>query len=117
MDEKVLLKTIPSGKCFKIGTMEFIKVDDDGSHSTVLSRDCLYQSCFGRTNDFYYSDVRLSLEEKVLPLIKDLLDPHSCTSLSSLEGVLIEEVTAFCIFLEILVVEVEGFDQDRKSVV
>lgn len=85
-----ILSEIPVGGTFKIGRFEFIKFTDENGISTAVSKDCLYNSVFGKNNNFANSDILQKLTDEILPEIVEIVGTGNVvefeTDLLSLDG-------------------------------
>ena len=90
MSNTKILNTIPTGKTFKIGNIEFIKFTDENGVVTAVSKNILFNSCFGKNNDLSKSDILAKLTNEILPEIEDIIGAENVvefeTDLLSLDG-------------------------------
>ena len=90
MNNTKILNTIPSGETFKIGDMEFIKFSDENGITTAVSKDAVFDSCFGDDNNFANSAILERLNNEILPAIEDIVGSENVlefeTDLLSLDG-------------------------------
>lgn len=90
MENTKALHTIPSGETFKIGDMEFIKFSDKDGITTAVSKDIIFNSSFGRDNNFSNSIILERLNNEILPAIEDIVGSENVleveTDLLSLDG-------------------------------
>lgn len=64
-----LLK-VEIGKTFTVADIEFIKFSDKDGITVAVAKDCLYDSEFGKNNNFAESDVLDRLNKEFLPKIE-----------------------------------------------
>ena len=67
--EKIQLCDIEVGKTFKIGNIEFIKFADEYGATTAVTKDGIFNSRFGDTNNLAESDIMDKLNKEFLPKI------------------------------------------------
>ena len=70
MNNTKLLNEIPAGETFKIGDLEFFKVTEVNGTATVVCKNILYNSQFGKNNNFAKSLIFKKLTEELLPQIE-----------------------------------------------
>jgi hypothetical protein len=84
------LSEIAFGEVFRIGEYEFIKFDEQDGSAFAVSKDCIYNSSFGKNNDFRNSEILKNLKEKILPKIEAEIGEENVlefeTDLISLDG-------------------------------
>lgn len=84
------LTEIPVGELFKIGRFEFIKFADEKGKATAVSKDSLFNSRFGKNNNFSKSEVLKKLTDEILPEIEKEIGSENVlefeTDLLSLDG-------------------------------
>lgn len=90
MSNTKTLNAIPVGETFKIGEFTFIKFADENGVTTAVSKNHLYRSRFGNSNDFSKSDILAKLGADVLPKIESIVGAENVvefeTDLLSLDG-------------------------------
>ena len=84
------LSEIQNGEIFRIGNYEFIKFADENGVTTAMSKDILFDSRFGRTNNLAESTVLKRMTEEILPEIENIIGAENvlefATDLLSLDG-------------------------------
>ena len=84
------LTEIPVGELFKIGRFEFVKFADENGKVTAVSKNSLFDSKFGKNNDFSKSEVLKRLTNEILPEIEKEVGRENVlefeTDLLSLDG-------------------------------
>ena len=84
------LSEIQNGEIFGIGNYEFIKLADENGVTTAMSKDILFSSRFGRTNNLAESTVLERMTEEILPEIENIIGAENVlefeTDLLSLDG-------------------------------
>lgn len=84
------LDEIQNGEVFGIGDYEFIKFADENGVTTAMSKDILFDSSFGRTNNLAESTVLERMTEEILPAIENIIGAENVlefeTDLLSLDG-------------------------------
>lgn len=84
------LSEIQNGEIFGIGNYEFIKFADENGVTTAMSKDILFDSRFGRTNNLAESTVLERMTEEILPAIENIIGAENVlefeTDLLSLDG-------------------------------
>lgn len=84
------LEEIQNGEIFGIGDYEFIKFADENGVTTAVSKDILFDSRFGRTNNLAESTVLERMTEEILPEIENIIGAENVlefeTDLLSLDG-------------------------------
>lgn len=68
-----ILSEIPDSSIFKIGKYEFIKFSEENGVVTAVSKDSLFDSRFGKNNNFAESTVLQKLKGEILPEIENLV--------------------------------------------
>ena len=90
MTQVKTLKEISNGDLFKIGEYEFIKFDEENGIVTAVSKDSLFDSEFGKNNDFRKSGILKKLKTDILPEIENIIGAKNViefeTDLLSLDG-------------------------------
>lgn len=78
------------GETFKIGKYEFIRFKEMQGGVAIVWKDCLYESPFGKDNNFATSDILKRLVKEILPEIEDAVGAENVlefeTDLLSLDG-------------------------------
>ena len=84
------LEEIQNGEIFGIGVYEFIKFADENGVTTAVSKDILFDSRFGDTNNLTFSIVLDRMKEEILPEIESIIGAENVlefeTDLLSLDG-------------------------------
>lgn len=84
------LSEIQNGEIFRIGNYEFIKFADENGVTTAVSKDILFDSRFGHTNNLASSIVLDRMKEEILPKIENIIGAENVlefeTDLLSLDG-------------------------------
>lgn len=90
MSNTKILNTIPVGEIFKIGDTEFIKFSDENGVTTAVCKDIVFNSRFGKNNNFAESDIIKRLTDEILPVIESVIGAENVlefeTDLLSLDG-------------------------------
>lgn len=88
--EKIKLSDIKDGDTFKIGDVEFIKFSDIDGIATAVTKDTIFNSEFGKDNNFAKSTVLKKLNDKFLPQISEMVGIENIcditTDLTTLDG-------------------------------
>ena len=88
--KKIKLSDIKDGDNFKIGDVEFIKFSDIGGITIAVTKDTVFNSEFGKDNNFTKSTVYKRLNDEFLPEISELVgNENICditTDLTTLDG-------------------------------
>lgn len=86
----VTIKGVKDGEIFKIGDVEFIKFPDVDGKTPVVTKDIIFNSRFGDSNNFAESDILKKLETEFLPKITGAIgEENVCefkTDLTTLDG-------------------------------
>lgn len=89
-NKTVKLSEIETGKTFIIGDIEFIKFFDENGETAVVSKDVLFESEFGKDNDFANSKVFDRLVDEVLTKLEKEIGAENIvefeTDLTTLDG-------------------------------
>ena len=84
------LSNIQTENTFSIADIEFIKFSDEDGITTAVANEPVFNSRFGKNNNFAESDVLKKLEEEVLPKIADAVGIENIcditTDLTTLDG-------------------------------
>ena len=84
------LDEIQCGEIFKIGNYEFIKFTDENGVTAAVNRDTLFDSRFGKNNNFAESKILTELKSDILPEIENIVGAENVlefeTDLLSLDG-------------------------------
>lgn len=90
MAQKRILSEIPNGETFMIGGYEFIKFADENGRTAAVSKDILFKSVFGNTNNLAKSTLLKTLTKEILPKIESIIGTENVlefeTDLMSLDG-------------------------------
>ena len=90
MENKVLFPGVKDGETFRVGEVDFIKFPSEGDVTPVVAKDVLFNSEFGRDNNFSCSAVLKRMQEEILPKIMEVVgDENICpiqTDLTTLDG-------------------------------
>lgn len=90
MENKVLFPGVKDGEVFRVGDIDFIKFPSEGDVTPVVAKDVLFNSEFGRDNNFSCSTVLKRMQEEILPKIMEVVgDENICpiqTDLTTLDG-------------------------------
>lgn len=68
---KVKLSEVSVGKTFKAGDFELIKFSEAEGIASVVAKDDVFRSCFGKNNNFAESEVLERLSKEVLPKLEE----------------------------------------------
>ena len=89
-EKNIFIPGVKDGETFKVGEMEFIKFPDKDGMTPVVMKDIVFQSHFGRTNNFKESDILQRMKEEILPdIVEAIGEENLCpvtTDLTSLDG-------------------------------
>lgn len=84
------LAEIESGKLFEVAGIEFIKFADQNGQTVAVAKDVLFNSEFGKNNNFAASDVKYKLEKKILSKLEKAIGAENIieheVDLLSLDG-------------------------------
>lgn len=69
MENKVLFPGVKDGEVFRVGDIDFIKFPSEGDVTPVVAKDVLFNSEFGRDNNFSCSTVLKRMQEEILPIL------------------------------------------------
>ena len=87
---KTYFTNVKDGDTFEISGIEFIKFPDMGGVTPVVTRNILYRSRFGNSNNLAESDLLKKLESDFLPGIADIIGDENIanikTDLTTLDG-------------------------------
>ncbi len=64
------LSEVKIGKLFKVGGIEFIKFSCDGDKTIAVAKECVFDSDFGKNNDFAKSFILKRLKDEILPKLE-----------------------------------------------
>lgn len=85
-----ILSDVPVGEIFKIGNYEFIKFSEENGVVVAVCKESLFDSTFGKNNNFAESTVLKKLKEDILPEIESTVGADNVlefeTDLLSLDG-------------------------------
>ena len=88
--EATKIPYVDDGNTFTIAGIEFIKFPAVGGKVPVMTRDCLFSSVFGDSNDLRHSPILKKMQEEVLPkIIEAIGEENVCTfqtDLTTLDG-------------------------------
>lgn len=88
--ETTKIPYVDDGNTFTISGIEFIKFPAVGGKVPVMTRDCLFSSWFGDSNDLRHSHILKKMQEEVLPkIIEAIGEENVCTfqtDLTTLDG-------------------------------
>ena len=80
MEQKVLFPGVKDGETFEVAGMEFIKFPDVNGMTSVVAKDLLFYSSFGRNNKFAESTILRRLQDEILPkLIEAVGEENVCS--------------------------------------
>ena len=86
----IKLEEIQNGELFKIGRFEFIKFSNADGKTVAVSKDTVFNSCFGNDNNFANSRILDRLQKEILPEIEEIVGAENVlefeTNLLSLDG-------------------------------
>lgn len=89
-NNKIRFSNIQDGDTFQVGSVEFIKFPDVGGKTPAVTRDILFSSRFGDSNNLAESDVLKKLERDFLPgIIEAVGEENVCTfqtDLTTMDG-------------------------------
>ena len=84
------LSEIKIGNTFKIAGIEFVKLTEETGVCGVISKDTLFNSKFGKNNNFAESEILERLNNEVLPKLEAEVGPENIKEfeidLTSLDG-------------------------------
>lgn len=84
------LAEIKIGETFKVAGIEFIKFADENGHTVAVAKKSVFDSRFGKNNNFPESIVKSRLESKILPKIAEAIGEENIVEhevdLLSLDG-------------------------------
>lgn len=84
------LFNIKAGNTFEIAGIEFIKFLDEDGTTTAVAKEPVFNSRFGKNNNFKESDILKRLETEILPKIADEIGMENIcdivTDLTTLDG-------------------------------
>lgn len=88
---KVKLSEVSVGKTFKVGDYELIKFTEKDGVASVVFKDVVFRSEFGKNANFAESDVLEKLNKEILPGIEKAIGSENVcefeTDLTALDGV------------------------------
>lgn len=88
--KEIKINEIETGKLFKIGDFEFIKLTEENGEVAAVAKDVAFRSIFGKNNNFAESEVLKKLNTEVLPKIADVAGEENILEheidLTSLDG-------------------------------
>ena len=67
----VKLSEVEIGKTFKAGDFEFIKFSETEGIASVVAKNDVFRSCFGKNNNFAESEVMERLTNEILPKLEE----------------------------------------------
>lgn len=67
----VKLSEVSVGKIFKVGDFEFIKFAEKDGLASVVAKNEVFRSCFGKNNNFAESEVMERLTNEILPKLEE----------------------------------------------
>ncbi len=68
--KKEILSNVKDGEIFSIAGIEFIKFYDKDGITTAVAKNCLFDSYFGKDNNFATSTIKERLENEILPKLE-----------------------------------------------
>lgn len=84
------LSEINNGKTFNVAGFDLIKVTEDNGKTTAVFADVVFNSVFGKNNNFAESDILNRLNNEILPKITAAVGDENViefeTDLTSLDG-------------------------------
>lgn len=84
------LAEVKTGEVFKVGDIEFIKFSGDEEETVAVAKECLFDSEFGKNNDFRNSKILKKLKDEILPKLEIAVGEEKIleheTELTSLDG-------------------------------
>lgn len=84
------LSEVKIGETFTVGGIEFIKFSCDGDKTVAVAKSCVFDSEFGRNNNFAQSSVLKRLMDEILPKLEVAVGTENIleheTDLTSLDG-------------------------------
>ncbi len=84
------LSEIKIGNTFKIAGIEFVKLTEENGVCAAISKDILFNSKFGKNNNFAESEILERLNNEVLPKLEAEVGPENIKEfeidLTSLDG-------------------------------
>ena len=90
MNKQKELNKIPVGETFKIGDIEFIKFNEEEGAVAAVCKNIIFNSEFGKSNDFSKSYILEKLTAEMLPQIERAVGSENViefeTDLLSLDG-------------------------------
>ncbi len=90
MSKNLILSEVKQGKSFKIGDFEFIKFLDENGETVAVSKNIVFNSSFGKNNDFSESNILEKLTNEVLSEIEKAVGAENVlefeTDLRTLDG-------------------------------
>ena len=89
-NEEIHYPGVQDGETFQLAGIEFIKFPSKDGQTTIMAKDPLFRSAFGKNNDLRESNVLRKLETEVLPkIIEAIGEENLCTiktDLTTLDG-------------------------------
>lgn len=84
------LAEVANGELFEVAGIEFIKFADENGQTVAVAKDVLFDSEFGKNNNFATSEVKHALEKKILSKLKKAIGSENIieheVDLLSLDG-------------------------------
>lgn len=84
------LAEIKIGETFKVADIEFIKFADENGNTIAVAKESVFNSRFGKNNNFAESQVKNRLESEILPKIEEAVGAENIVEhevdLLSLDG-------------------------------
>ncbi len=84
------LSEVKTGKTFTVAGIEFIKFSGDEEKTIAVAKDCVFDSSFGKNNNFAQSSILKQLRDEVLPKLEAAVGAENIleheTDLTSLDG-------------------------------
>ena len=89
-NKRVLFENVKDGGVFTVGSMEFIKFPDRNGVTPAVAKKEVFDSVFGKNNNFAESEILERLETEVLPNIAAAVGEENLvlfeTDLTTLDG-------------------------------
>lgn len=84
------LSEVKISSTFKVGGIEFIKFSEEDGVAVAVAKESLFDSTFGKNNDFSKSEILKDLQSKILPKLEESIGAENIlefeTDLLSLDG-------------------------------
>lgn len=84
------LSEVKAGKRFTVAGIEFIKFSGDEKATVAVAKDCVFNSSFGKNNNFADSSALKRLKDEILPKLEAAVGAENIlehkTDLTSLDG-------------------------------